>query len=102
LIEEAYKIKHLPIAIIQGRYDIVCPAKTSWELYQALGGQENSNVEYRIIKYVALLVLEPWNSIPCPQNGTNSMDSDCGHSAHEKGIESALVEAANKFRDLKL
>jgi pimeloyl-ACP methyl ester carboxylesterase len=65
LIEEAYKIKHLPIAIIQGRYDIVCPAKTSWELYQALGGQENSNVEYRIIKYVALLVLGPWSSIPC-------------------------------------
>jgi hypothetical protein len=30
------------------------------------------------------------------------MDSDCGHSAHEKGIELALVEAANKFRDLKL
>jgi hypothetical protein len=46
--------------------------------------------------------LGPYNSIPCPGNGTNSMDSDCGHSAHEKGIELALVEAANKFRDLKL
>jgi hypothetical protein len=57
LIEEVYKIKHLPITIIQGRYDIVCPAKTSWELYQALGGHENSNVEYRIIKYVGLFIL---------------------------------------------
>ena len=66
LIEEAYKIKHLPIAIIQGRYDIVCPAKTSWELYQALGGHENSNVEYRIIKYVGLFVLGTLQLYPLP------------------------------------
>ena len=46
LIEEAYKIKHLPIIIIQGRYDVVCPAKTSWDLYQSLGGKDNRNVEY--------------------------------------------------------
>jgi hypothetical protein len=67
LIEEAYKIKHLQIAIIQGRYDIVCPAKTSWELYQALGGHENSNVEYRIIKYVGLLVLDLRTLSPTPK-----------------------------------
>jgi proline iminopeptidase len=76
LIDEAHKIKHLPIVIVQGRYDMVCPAKTSWELYQALGGKANTNVEYRIIP-------------------------DCGHSAHEKGIEEALVDAANKFKSLK-
>jgi hypothetical protein len=46
--------------------------------------------------------LGPYSSIPASRNSTNSMDSDCGHSAHEKGIELALVEAANKFRDLKL
>ncbi|PSS16957.1 hypothetical protein M430DRAFT_51279 [Amorphotheca resinae ATCC 22711] len=76
LIEEAHKIKHLPIIIIQGRYDIVCPAKTSWELYQALGGEKNSNVTYQII-------------------------GDSGHSAHEKAIEEALVDAADKFKSLK-
>jgi len=76
LIEEASKIKHLPIVIIQGRYDVVCPAKTSWELYQALGGKENTNVEYNII-------------------------GDSGHSAHEETIEEALVDAANKFKSLK-
>lgn len=76
LIEEAHKIKHLPIVIIQGRYDVVCPAKTSWELYQALGGEENGKVEYRII-------------------------NDSGHSAHEKSIEEALVDAADKFRTIK-
>jgi pimeloyl-ACP methyl ester carboxylesterase len=75
LIEEAYKIKHLPIIIIQGRYDVVCPAKTSWSLYQALGGENSVNVEYKII-------------------------NDCGHSAHEKGIEEALVDAADKFKNL--
>jgi pimeloyl-ACP methyl ester carboxylesterase len=67
LIEEAYKIKHLPIAIIQGRYDLVCPAKTSWELYQALGGHGNSNVEYRIIKYVGLFVLGTLQLYPLPR-----------------------------------
>jgi len=76
LIAEAHKIKHLPIFIVQGRYDVVCPAKTSWDLYQALGGESNSNVEYKMI-------------------------NDCGHSAHEKGIEEALVDAADKFKSLK-
>ncbi len=76
LITDAHKIKHLPIIIIQGRYDLVCPAKTSWDLYQALGGKDNKNVEYTII-------------------------SDCGHSAHEPKIELALVDAANKFKSVK-
>jgi len=48
LIEEAYKVRHLSIIIVPGRYDVVCPAKTSWDLYQALGGKENSNVEYLV------------------------------------------------------
>lgn len=77
LIEEAYKIKNLPIFIVQGRYDVVCPAKTSWDLYQALGGKKNPNVEYLVI-------------------------ADCGHSAHESKIEEALVDAAEKFKVLKM
>ncbi|KUJ14049.1 proline iminopeptidase [Mollisia scopiformis] len=76
LIEDAYKIKHLPVFIVQGRYDVVCPAKTSWELYQALGGKENSNVEYLIIP-------------------------GCGHSSHEKRIEESLVNATEKFKIFK-
>ena len=77
LIEEVYKIKHLPIVIVQGRYDVVYPAKTSWDLYQALGGDENSHVTYLVI-------------------------ADCGHSAHENKIEEALVDAAEKFKALKM
>jgi proline iminopeptidase len=76
LIEEAYKVKHLPISIIQGRYDVVSPVKTSWDLYQALGGKENSNIKYLVV-------------------------ADCGHSAHEKKIEEALIDAAEKFKTLK-
>lgn len=76
LIEDAHKIKHLPIVIVQGRYDVVCPAKTSWDLYQALGGKSNSNVEYKII-------------------------GDAGHSAHEVTIEEALVDAVEKFKSIK-
>lgn len=70
---EVAKIKHLPIAIIQGRYDVVCPAKTSWDLYKALGGPSNKNVEYTIVQ-------------------------GAGHSAHEATIEEALVDAADSFR----
>ncbi|PMD67321.1 proline iminopeptidase [Hyaloscypha bicolor E] len=76
LIEEAHKIKHLPIIIVQGRYDVVCPAKISWDLYQSLGGKDNKNVEYIIL-------------------------DDVGHSAHEKKVELALVDAADKFKSLK-
>jgi proline iminopeptidase len=76
LIRDAHKIAHLPIVIVQGRYDVVCPQKTSWELYKALGGKENKNVEYKIL-------------------------GNFGHSAHEPGIEEALVDAANKFKSLK-
>ncbi|GAA5869820.1 hypothetical protein JCM16303_001807 [Sporobolomyces ruberrimus] len=29
------KIRHIPTTIIQGRYDVVCPAKTAWDLHKA-------------------------------------------------------------------
>jgi len=76
LITDAHKIAHLPIVIIQGRYDVVCPAKTSWDLYVALGGEKNKGVEYQVV-------------------------GDAGHSAHETKIEEALVDAANRFKGLK-
>ncbi|TVY84491.1 putative proline iminopeptidase [Lachnellula suecica] len=77
LLTDAHKIAHLPVTIIQGRYDVVCPAKTSWDLYVALGGKDNANVEYKVI-------------------------GDAGHSAHEVKIEEALVAAADEFKKLKV
>lgn len=73
--ENIAKIKHLPISIVQGRYDVVCPATTSWELYKALGGDANKKLSYKII-------------------------GDCGHSAHELKIEEQLVQFADEFKSL--
>lgn len=70
LIENAQLLKDIPVEIVQGRYDMVCPAKSAWDLHKNLA-QSN-------------LVIVP----------------DAGHSAKEPGIISALVEACDKFRDL--
>ena len=41
-VEEAYILNHvdaiqsIPTVIVQGRYDVVCPPRSAWELHQAL------------------------------------------------------------------
>ena len=41
-VEEAYILNHasiisnIPTVIVQGRYDMVCPAKSAWELHKAM------------------------------------------------------------------
>ncbi|HUF05420.1 MAG TPA: prolyl aminopeptidase [Aridibacter sp.] len=69
LIENVDKIRHIPTVIVQGRYDVVCPAVSAFELNEAFPESE-------------------LHIIP-----------DAGHSISEKGITSALVEATDKFRD---
>lgn len=68
LLENINKIKHIPGAIIQGRYDVVCPVKSAWELYKNW-----PDAKLHIV-------------------------SDAGHSAHEPGIKKLLIEAADEFR----
>ena len=63
LLENVHRFKHIPGFIIQGRYDVVCPAKSAWELHQAW-----PEAQFKII-------------------------ADAGHSATEPGIKSALIEA---------
>ena len=70
LLENVGKIRHIPTVIVQGRYDMVCPAMSAWALHRAFPESE--------------LVIVP----------------DAGHSAYEKGNTSALVEATDKFRDI--
>jgi proline iminopeptidase len=70
LIENVGKIRHIPTVIVQGRYDMVCPMMSAWDLHKAFPEAE--------------LVIVP----------------DAGHSAFEKGNTSALVEATDKFKDL--
>jgi len=71
LIKEAHKIAHIPVTIVQGRYDLICPAITAWDLHKALG-----------------------------QNSTLELIPDAGHSAKELGIISKLVDAADRYAHL--
>ena len=70
LLENVDKIRHIPTVIVQGRYDMVCPMISAWDLHRAFPEAE--------------LVIVP----------------DAGHSASEKGNTSALVQATDKFREL--
>lgn len=65
LIEEAGKLAEIPGYIIHGRYDTICPLEQAWALHRAW-----PQAQLRVI-------------------------ADCGHSAMEKGIRSALVEATD-------
>jgi proline iminopeptidase len=67
LLANMAKIRHIPGVIVQGRYDVVCPMQTAWELHQAW-----PEAEFRVIP-------------------------DAGHSATEPGIIDALVEASDRF-----
>lgn len=68
LLENVEKIRKIPGAIIQGRYDVVCPAKSAWQLNRA------------------------W-----PESQL-FLIADAGHSAHEPSIRSKLIETADLFR----
>ncbi len=69
LLENVDKITHIPTIIIQGRYDMVCPFKTAWELHKSLPKSE--------------LVI-------CPM---------AGHSSKDRGVKEALIAATDKFSD---
>ncbi|HYN77808.1 MAG TPA: alpha/beta fold hydrolase, partial [Lamprocystis sp. (in: g-proteobacteria)] len=67
LIEDASRLARIPGVIVQGRYDLICPLRSAWDLHQAWPG-----AELKIIP-------------------------DAGHSAFEPGIRAALVEATDQF-----
>jgi proline iminopeptidase len=68
LIENVERIRDIPTVIVQGRYDVVCPMTSAWDLYRAFPEAD--------------LQLIP----------------DAGHSALEPGIRAALVEATDRFK----
>ena len=69
LIENVGKIRHIPAVIVQGRYDMVCPMVSAWELHRAW-----PEAELRVIP-------------------------DAGHAASEPGTIDALVTATDGFKD---
>jgi proline iminopeptidase len=68
LMENVAKIRQIPGVIVHGRYDVVCPVTSAWDLHRAWPE--------------AQLHITP----------------DAGHSIMEPGNTSALVEATDRFR----
>jgi proline iminopeptidase len=67
IIRDAPLIRDIPGVIVQGRYDVVCPATAAWQLHKAW-----PKARLRLIP-------------------------DAGHASSEPGICSALVEATDEF-----
>lgn len=68
--ESVDKIRHIPTIIVQGRYDVLCPVTTAWDLK-------------KVFPEITLHIVP-----------------DAGHSSRETGIAKLLVEATDKFADL--
>lgn len=71
LLDQVDRIRSIPGIIIQGRYDIVCPMISAWELHQAW-----PEAEFQVIP-------------------------DAGHSMLEPGIRTALLQATDRFAELE-
>ena len=69
LLLNVHRIRNIPAVIVQGRYDVVCPMISAWELHRAWPEAE--------------FIVVP----------------DAGHSMSEAGIRSALIEATDKFAE---
>lgn len=68
MLKAAHLLSGIPTTIVQGRYDMVCPPKTAWDLHQVM------------------------------PHATFVMVQDAGHSAMETNVTSALVEATEAFK----
>lgn len=68
-LNQVKSLKDIPTTIIQGRYDMVCPPMSAWELQKAL-----PHAEFEMV-------------------------ADAGHSAMEPGVTSALVKATEAFKN---
>jgi proline iminopeptidase len=70
LLVDVDRIRHLPAVIVQGRYDVVCPMVSAWELHRRW-----PEAEFHVVP-------------------------DAGHAATEPGIADRLLEATDRFRAL--
>lgn len=67
LLRNIERIRHIPAVIVQGRYDVVCPLRSAWDLHRAW-----PEADLRIVP-------------------------DAGHSAFEPGNLHELIEATDRF-----
>ncbi len=68
LLEDIDRIRQIPATIVQGRYDVVCPMRSAWDLHRAW-----PEADLQIV-------------------------TDAGHSAFEPGNVDALVRATDRYR----
>ena len=68
LLANVPRIRDIPAVIVQGRYDVVCPMRSAWDLHRAW-----PEADLRIVP-------------------------DAGHSAFERGTLHELVSATDRFR----
>jgi proline iminopeptidase len=69
LLRDCRRIRHIPTVIVQGRYDVVCPARSAWDLHRAF-----------------------------PEADLHIVPA-AGHSAFEPGITSELIAATDRFAE---
>ena len=69
LLRDIPRIRHIPTAIVQGRYDVVCPAESAWALHRAWPEAEFL------------------------------LTADSGHSAFDPANSRALVAACDRFSE---
>ena len=67
ILEAVDRIRHIPCVIVQGRYDVVCPPTTAWDLHEAW-----PEADFKLI-------------------------ANAGHSAFDPANAAALLEATNRF-----
>ena len=67
LLDAVDRIRHIPCVIVQGRYDVVCPPTTAWDLHEAW-----PEADFKLI-------------------------ANAGHSAFDPANAAALIEATNRF-----
>jgi len=67
LLRDVKRIRKIPGTIVQGRYDVVCPMRSAWDLSKAW-----PEAELRVVP-------------------------DAGHSANEPGIAAELVRATDLY-----
>ena len=67
LLRKVRRIRKIPAVIVQGRYDVVCPMRSAWDLHKAW-----PEADFRVVP-------------------------DAGHSALEAGNTHELVTATDRF-----
>jgi proline iminopeptidase len=71
ILDNAYRLRQIPMRLVQGRYDVICPVRSAWDLHKAL-----PHSDLRIVTLGS-------------------------HSPLEAGMAAELVQATEDFKALR-